>query len=82
MSEEKKANPVLAILIGQAINIAVRAATAGAFTIPDAVPLVASLIDALGHASAETDEQRAKRRAETEAIFAKHSESLLPEGVK
>lgn len=77
MNEEKKPNPIIAILIGQALNIAARAATGGTFAIPDAVPLVAALVDALGHAAAETDEQRAQRRAETEAIFAKHSESLL-----
>lgn len=78
MNEEKKPNPLIAMLIGQAINIVARAATGGAFAIPDAVPLVSSLVDALGHAAGETDEQRAARRAETEAMFEKHSESLLP----
>lgn len=79
MSEPKKAHPLLALLIGQAINMAARAATGGSLAIPDAVPLVASLVEALGRATRETDEERAQRRAETEAIFARHGESLLPE---
>ena len=77
-----KAHPIIAILVGQAINMALRAVTAGTLNLPDATPLVASLVDALGHATGETDEQRAQRRASTEAIFASHSESLIPPEVK
>lgn len=74
----EKTSPLLAILIGQAINMAARAATGGTLAIPDAIPLVASLVEALGRATLETDAERTTRRAETEAIFAKHSASLLP----
>lgn len=79
MSETKTINPILVVLIGQAINMAARAATGGTLAIPDAVPLVQSLVDALGRVTLETDEQREQRRAETEAIFAKHSTPLVPE---
>lgn len=73
---------IIAILIGQAINLAAQAVFKGKYTVSDATPLVSSLVDALGHAVGETDEERAKRRAEVEAIFAKHTESLLPPEVK
>jgi hypothetical protein len=77
MSETKTVNPILVVLIGQAINMAARAATGGTLAIPDAVPLVQSLVDALGRVTLETDAERAQRRAETEAIFAKHSTPLV-----
>lgn len=79
MSEEKKVNPLLVLLIGQAINMAARAATGGTLAIPDAVPLVQSLVDALGRVTLETDAERAQRRSETEVMFARHSTSLLDE---
>ncbi|HAM54174.1 MAG TPA: hypothetical protein DCQ64_01660 [Candidatus Rokubacteria bacterium] len=71
-------SPVIAMLIGQAINIAARAVSGGLLSIPDAVPLLKTLNDALGHATAETDEDRTARRAAAEEIFARHTESLLP----
>ena len=71
-------SPVIAMLIGQAINIAAKAATGGLLSIPDAVPLLKTLNDALCHATAETDEDRAARRAAAEEVFARHTESLLP----
>ena len=71
--------PLLAILIGQAINMAASYFSKGKLALPDAVPLVSTLVDALGHVTGETDEERAKRRADAEAIFAKHSASLLPD---
>lgn len=71
-------SPVIAMLIGQAINIAARAVSGGLLSIPDAVPLLKTLNDALGHATAETDEDRTTRRAAAEEIFARHTESLLP----
>lgn len=77
MSEEKKVNPLLVLLIGQAINMAARAATGGTLAIPDAVPLVQSLVDALGRVTLETDVERAQRQTDTEAIFARHSTPLV-----
>lgn len=75
--ETKTVNPILVVLLGQAINMAARAATGGTLALPDAVPLVQSLVDALGRATLETDEQREQRRTETEAIFARHSTPLV-----
>lgn len=74
-------SPVIALLIGQAINIAAKAATGGVLALPDAVILIKTLNEALGHAVAETDEDRASRRADAEEIFARHQESLLPPDV-
>lgn len=79
MSEEKKVNPLLVLLIGQAINMAARAATGGTLALPDAVPLVQALVDALGRVTLETDAEREQRRTETDAMFAKQSTSLLDE---
>lgn len=72
-------SPAIAMLVGQAINLIARAATGGVLALPDAVPLLKTLNDALGHATAETDEDRTARRAAAEEIFARHTESLLPE---
>lgn len=72
--------PILALLIGQALNLVAQAVAKGRFQVPDAVPLVGALVDAMGHATGETDEERATRRAAAEAIFAKHGASLLPTG--
>lgn len=77
MSETKAVNPLLVLLIGQALNMAARAATGGTLALPDAVPLVQSLVDALGRATLETDAERAQRRTESEAIFARHSTPLV-----
>ncbi len=77
MIETKTVNPLLVLLIGQALNMAARAATGGTLALPDAVPLVQSLVDALGHATLETDAERAQRRSESEAIFARHSTPLV-----
>lgn len=74
-------SPVIALLIGQAINIAARAATGGVLALPDAVALIKTLNEALGHSVGETDEDRATRRADAEEIFARHPESLLPADV-
>lgn len=78
MSNEPLVSPTIALLIGQALNIVAKAATGGLLPLPDAVPLINTLNDALGHTLAETDEERTKRRADAEAIFAKHQTSLLP----
>lgn len=83
MSDEKKViSPILVLLLGQAINMAARAATGGTLALPDAIPLVQSLVDALGRVTLETDEERTIRRAETEVMFARHGASLLdpPQG--
>lgn len=74
--------PLLGLLVSQALNLILRAVAKGKWTVPDATPMVQAIVNALGHAAGETDEERATRRAETEAIFAKHSTPLVEPEVK
>ena len=69
--------PIVALLIGQGINLVVKAIAKDKFTAPDAVPILQALNDALGIVAEETDEERKARRAAAEAIFARHSTPLV-----
>lgn len=71
-------NPVLVLLISQAINILVAAVAKGKVSGLDVAPALAGLNDSLGHATEETDAERDARRAAAEAIFAKHNVPLTP----
>ncbi len=70
-------DPIIALLVGQGINLIVKAVTNGKVAIPDAVPILQSLNDALGLVAEETDAERTERRAKAEAIFARHSTPLI-----
>ena len=71
-------NPaLLAFLISEAIQIVTSAVSKGTITAPDAAPAIQNLINGLGHATGETDAERATRQANADAIFAKHNVSLL-----
>lgn len=70
-------DPTIALLIGQAVNLVVKAVTKGKVAVPDAVPILQSFNDALGLVAEETDAERTERRANAEAIFARHSKPLI-----
>lgn len=73
-------NPLLVILLGQTLDIVVRAILKdpkGEAT-PSLAPILSTVNAALSQAVGETAEETAKRRTDAEAIFAKHGGSLLP----
>jgi hypothetical protein len=69
-------NPVLVLLISQAIQLIVSAVLKNKVNGLDVAPALMSLNDALGHATEESDAERATRQQAAEAIFAKHSVPL------
>ena len=69
--------PIVALLVGQGLNLIVKAIAKDKYAVPDAVPILQAFNDALGVVAEETPEERAERRAVAEAVFAKHTTSLL-----
>jgi hypothetical protein len=69
-------NPVLVVLIAQAIELVLAAVTKGKVKDLDVAPALIALNNALGHATEESDGERASRQAAAEAVFAKHSSPL------
>lgn len=70
-------DPIVALLVGQGINLIVKSITKGNIAVPDAVPILQALNDALGIVAEETPEERTERRSAAEAIFARHSTPLV-----
>ena len=69
-------SPIFAVLIAQAIQLIVGAISKGKVQAPDVAPALVALTNAMGHAVGETDDERAARQKDAEAIFAKHSVPL------
>lgn len=70
-------DPIVIFLVGQGINLIVKAVSKGKIAAPDAVPILQTINDALGMVAEETDAERTERRAKAEAIFARHSTPLV-----
>ena len=63
--------PLLALVVGQLIDIIVGALTRNPAWEPHLGPLLVKLIPTLSHAVGETAEETASRRATAEAVFSK-----------